>query len=850
MAQVRSRENTFKVDLSNFPKRPSIEELQKFVLVKLGLAVGQVKRFQVNHAQNCVHVKCSELKVAQDTVAMHNGKHVMEINKTKVTVRLVMEDGGVEVKIHDLSENVTNDDIVAFLRHFGDVLSIREVSWGEGFPLRGMSSGIRVAKMILRRHIKSFATILGESTLISYRGQPMTCRHCTLTQHIGMSCVENKKLLGQKADLSARLKSASGSTSTSYASVLNGVAPDTNTLLPEFSGTILGPVIPQRPIRPESTGTAPNAPQSGAATSATGHSADGSLNISGDGTSSVQTSGSTDVAEHSAGSEASGGGTSSEVSNTLASETEVSAGSVATAIEGGALIDRPNESELASTSDMLLIPLPPAAPAAEGDNKETEEMETESPSAADDAAELNTPHPKLPCEEEDAEMPAVSDLASYHCILGGDFNCVIASKDATGTSNHSLALKNLTSNLGLKDAWEVLKANQIAYSFIRPNCSSRLDRLYVSGAFVPGLRTAEYLVTSFTDHKAFKVRCCLPDQGRPTGNGFWSMRAHVLTEENLEEFELKWNRWLREKQNFNSWIEWWIRCAKPRIKSFFRWKTNEVFRRFNVANELLYGQLRAAYDNLTNNPAMVPEINRIKGKMLLLQNNFSKAFERLNDKFLGDEKLSTFQIGDRAGRKKNSTISSIKHQGRLLEDSAEVEDHIFDYFRQLYSAEDVQLNRDFPSNRLVDPNSEANNRAMEEITTEEIFTAIQTSASRKSPGCDGIPKEFYVKAFNIIHRQLNLILNEALRGGFPEQFLDGVVVLSKKKTNLETIKAYRPITLLNYDYKLLARILKVRLERIINENRILNSCQKCSNARRDIFGGCSCDKGQGCGVEL
>ncbi|KAL9705293.1 hypothetical protein quinque_008811 [Culex quinquefasciatus] len=361
------------------------QELQKFVLVKLGLAVGQVKRFQVNHAQNCVHVKCSELKVAQDTVAMHNGKHVMEINKTKVTVRLVMEDGGVEVKIHDLSENVTNDDIVAFLRHFGDGLSIREVSWGEGFPLRGMSSGIRVAKMILRRHIKSFATILGESTLISYRGQPMTCRHCTLTQHIGMSCVENKKLLGQKADLSTRLKSASGSTSTSYASVLNSVAPDTNTLLPEFSGTILGPVIPQRPIRPESTGTAPNAPQSGAATSATGHSADGSLNISGDARQRSQLD------------------------------------RVATAIEGGALIDRPNESELASTSVMLLIPLPPAAPAAEGDNKETEEMETESPSAADDAAELNTPHPKLPCEEDDAEMPAVSDLASCESVSPFEF---------------------------------------------------------------------------------------------------------------------------------------------------------------------------------------------------------------------------------------------------------------------------------------------------------------------------------------------------------------------------------------------------------------------------------------------
>ena len=432
-------------------------------------------------------------------------------------------------------------------------------------------------------------------------------------------------------------------------------------------------------------------------------------------------------------------------------------------------------------------------------------------------------------------LPFFLQNCSDHYILGGDFNCVIATKDATGTSNNSLALKNLTSNLGLKDSWDVLKPSQIAYSFIRPNCSSRLDRLYVSDTLVSCLRTAEYLVTSFSDHKAFKVRCCLPDQGRPTGNGFWSMRAHVLTDENLEEFERKWNRWLREKQNFSNWIQWWIHCAKPKIKSFFRWKTNEVFRQFNVENELLYGQLRAAYENLINNPAMVPEINRIKGRMLLLQNNLSKAFERLNDKFIGGEKLTTFQLGDRAGRKKNSTISSIEHQGRRLEDSAEVEEHILDYFRQLYSAENAQLNQDFPSNRFVEPNSEANNRAMEEITTEEIFTAIQTSASRKSPGSDGIPKEFYVKAFNIIHRQLNLILNEALQGGFPEQFLDGVVVLSKKKTNLKSIKAYRPITLLNYDYKLLARILKVRLERIINENRILNSCQKCSNAKRDIF---------------
>lgn len=124
---------------------------------------------------------------------------------------------------------------------------------------------------------------------------------------------------------------------------------------------------------------------------------------------------------------------------------------------------------------------------------------------------------------------------------------------------------------------------------------------------------------------------------------------------------------------------------------------------------------------------------------------------------------------------------------------------------------------------------------MEEITTEEIYFAIKSSASRKSPGSDGVPKEFYLRAFDIIHRQLNLILNEALCGNIPSNFVEGVVVLAKKKTDEDTIKAYRPISLLNFDYKLLARILKQRLEKVMEENHILNAAQKCSNQHRNIF---------------
>ena len=115
MTSLRPRENTFKVDLSVFPKRPSFEEIHSFVHDTMGLQIDQVKRLQMNHVQNVAHVKCDTLKTAQDAVDQHNERHEIEVNKIKFKVRLQMDDASVEVKVHDLSENVRNEDIVAFL---------------------------------------------------------------------------------------------------------------------------------------------------------------------------------------------------------------------------------------------------------------------------------------------------------------------------------------------------------------------------------------------------------------------------------------------------------------------------------------------------------------------------------------------------------------------------------------------------------------------------------------------------------------------------------------------------------------------------------------------------------------
>lgn len=420
-------------------------------------------------------------------------------------------------------------------------------------------------------------------------------------------------------------------------------------------------------------------------------------------------------------------------------------------------------------------------------------------------------------------------------IVGGDFNSVLRPCDATG-SNNSPALQTVVRQLKLCDIWEKLHPRSPGHTYITAQSSSRLDRFYISSNLQSHLRSAETHCCAFTDHKAVTVRLCLPNLGREPGRGFWNLRPHLLTAEHIEEFQYRWQFWTRDRRNFPSWITWWVHYAKPKIKSFFRWKSKIAFDDFNREHQRLYNQLQNAYDRYYMDPSVLPTINHVKGKMLALQRNFTQMFVKMNETYIAGEALSTFQIGER--RRKRTTITSLRTENNeTLNQSADIEEHMLRFFRELYSERmgDGRIEEDFNCDRVVPENDEGNEACMSEITSTEILSAIRASASRKSPGTDGIPKEFYQRTFNIIHRELNLILNEALQGNIPPDFVNGVIVLVKKKDSDNSARSYRPISLLNCDYKILSRILKTRLENVVKTHQILSDSQKCANPNRNIF---------------
>lgn len=431
-------------------------------------------------------------------------------------------------------------------------------------------------------------------------------------------------------------------------------------------------------------------------------------------------------------------------------------------------------------------------------------------------------------------LPYYVRQATEYLIIGGDFNSVIEARDATGESNFSGALQNTIQHLQMIDVWSSLGRGRNGYTYITHNSASRIDRLYVSRNLRSQLRESDAHAVSFTDHKALSVRLCLPQLGRQHGKGFWSIRPHILTEDNLEEFDHKWTYWTRQRRNYASWMEWWIRYVKPKILSFFRWKSREKYIEFQQQQQNLYVQLREAYDGYYGNPAMITTINRLKGQMLLLQRNFTKTFIRINENCFSGEPISAFQLGER--KRKKTTIERLTtSENGVLDDSDNIQQHVVGYFRDLFSQHDIDEENQYNCNRVIPEDSQPNRECMDEITTGEIFSVLKTSSKRKSPGADGIPVEFYIKTFDTIHRHLNLVMNEALLGNFPSEFVEGVIVLVKKKGNDTSIKGYRPISLLNHDYKLLSRLLKARLDRIMQDHSVLSPVQKCSNGKKNIF---------------
>ena len=160
--------------------------------------------------------------------------------------------------------------------------------------------------------------------------------------------------------------------------------------------------------------------------------------------------------------------------------------------------------------------------------------------------------------------------------------------------------------------------------------------------------------------------------------------------------------------------------------------------------------------------------------------------------------------------------------GRLLRSSREIRDAFRAHFRDRFACcTDLPL-REFRSYFADFPRLGAAEAAScEGVGTEcEVHDALKQVGLNKSPGLDGLPFEVYLRMSHMFVPILTDMFNHWFaQGAIPGSVNKGVITLLKKggRHVWEGLDDYRPITLLNTELKILARVLTNHLQLVISD---------------------------------
>ena len=144
------------------------------------------------------------------------------------------------------------------------------------------------------------------------------------------------------------------------------------------------------------------------------------------------------------------------------------------------------------------------------------------------------------------------------------------------------------------------------------------------------------------------------------------------------------------------------------------------------------------------------------------------------------------------------------------------------YYHKLYSKSDQETPSDveaiFFDNPALKKLNEVEKRKCEGILSyNECFKIVCDMKNNKSPGSDGLNAEFY-KAFwpsigNLVFESLNTSFE---RGELsPSQKRSIITLLAKSDSDRQLLKNWRPISLLNVDYKIASNVLANRMKTVL-----------------------------------
>ncbi|KAK3908766.1 Transposon TX1 uncharacterized 149 kDa protein [Frankliniella fusca] len=422
-------------------------------------------------------------------------------------------------------------------------------------------------------------------------------------------------------------------------------------------------------------------------------------------------------------------------------------------------------------------------------------------------------------------------------VFVGDFNAVIRPQDTTGTAAPCAILRNVVSAMRLEDAWLQLKPEEQGFTYVTNECSSRLDRLYLSKELTPGLRGARLISTAVSDHLALLVEVELPAARRAEPDrphqGQWKLDPALLSSKGfLARLQAVWENWKQKKNQYDDVITWWEE-GKGRLRSFCAARTREVRKDDESLLKFFHDCLAELHAGRVDNPTNAADerVAYFKRRIMdvLRRRLLGVAARAKCSTPCQDEPPAVHHVAAGIRRIEANTIESLQDAaGQVFSGQAAIEAHVREYFEEVFRELPGESDKPTP---LLDAAIEGpvlddqdNTNLLAEITEAELLEAIKACPRSKSPGEDGLTAELYLVAWDILGKDMLAAFNTMMqRRQVADSHTKGVMVLIPKVKEPVTVKDFRPVTLLDVDGKILSRILARRLEKV--QDKLLHPLQ-------------------------
>lgn len=217
----------------------------------------------------------------------------------------------------------------------------------------------------------------------------------------------------------------------------------------------------------------------------------------------------------------------------------------------------------------------------------------------------------------------------------------------------------------------------------------------------------------------------------------------------------------------------------------------------------------------------------IKENLTLLDQEETYWYNRSHESWLlkGDSNTKFFHKCANGRRRKNKIIS-LERDGTIVEGEENLLSLATGYYKDLFGPEPEY-------NIKLDPSIWANCNILNEADNEilcqpfseaEIKAALSQMVKNKAPGPDKIPIEFYQCCWGIVKDDILDLFNDFHRNKVDISRINyGIITLLPKIKDASKMQQFRPICLLNCLYKLITKVLTIRLgpyaEKLIHKNQ-------------------------------